>query len=422
MRKSILRWFLCLILLSIPLMVTAQNQRDDNNRNDDWNTNQSSRYDSQTGWSIEGQISKIDYGGNEIRIKTDQSSNYTIYAANAAIYTGNIKRDIDSLHRGDRITVYGREIEDNCVEARAIYASINDSYYDQFDPDARNYRKPRAVGNIRSINLRNGRIRLTGDAKYSIVVVDRATKIYKKSGKRLTLAQLRRGDDIKVSGEQIRSNTIHAIDIYISINGSIWDPYKSSSRADYYNPNARNYNNARAVGEIRSIDTRRRQIRITGDSKFNTLVVDSTTKIYAKSGKRLSLNQLRSGDDIKVSGGRIGNSTIHAVKIYISINGSIWNPSGSSYDDDYDNNGYNGTQQSSIRIMAVIRNVDLADSSIEIRNSQNYNAVVVTRSTKIYAQNGRITSLRNLQEDDSIRIIGYSSREKEITATEIRQQ
>jgi hypothetical protein len=310
MKKSMFRWFLFLMLLCIPLIVSAQGQRNYNNKNGDWNRNQPQNYNNQTGWNVKGTVTSVDYGGHEVRIRSDQSSSYTVYAANAAIYEGNNKRDINSLHRGDKVVVFGREMRSNVVEAKAIYEIVNDS------------------------------------------------------------------------------------------------------NNNYYDQNARN---AHATGTIRGINTRNNQISISGDRKYDTVVLDSATKIYAKSGRRLSLNQLNQGDDIKVAGGEIRNDTIHAVDIYISINGSIYNPSG------YTDNNYD-RDQANISLTAVITSLNSSNGRIKIRSNRNYDTIIANSNTKIYNRNDRGTSLRNLEQGDTIKIKGYANRNNEITATEIRQQ
>ncbi|MHB1456768.1 MAG: DUF5666 domain-containing protein [Armatimonadota bacterium] len=326
MRKSIMKWFMFLILMFIPLIVSAQYNDNRDNYND-WNSDQSPSYRNESGFSIRGVISSIDYGGQEIKVKTSQSRNITVYAANAGVYEGSRRRDIRNLRKGDRVIIFGREISNNTVEANTIY----------------------------------------------------------------------------------------------EITGNYPNDYR-----DYndYNSNDRN---TRAVGTIRSVDTRDREITISGDSRFDTVVLDSATKIYARTGKRLSLSQLRKGDDIKVAGARIRNNTIHAVDIYISINGSIWQPYGSPYDDYYGDgrdrdDDYYGGSRTGIRITAVITGFNTSTGQIKINKVGSYNRVLVNNNTKIYTRDGRRISLRNLDDGDSIRVVGYASKKNEITATEVRQQ
>lgn len=305
MKKSMIKWFLFLIMLCIPLVVSAQAQRD-YNKNGDWNSNQSQRYNNETGWSVKGTVTSVDYGGHVLRIRSDQSSSYIIYAANADIYEGNNRRDINSLHKGDRVVVFGREMRSNTVEAKAIYEIVNDSnnnYYDITD------RSARAVGTIRSISIRNNQITISGDRKYDTVVLDRTTKIYAKSGKRLSLSQLKQGDDIKVAGGEIRNDTIHAVDIYISINGSIYNPFKYSDNYD----GERNSISITAV--IASFNSSNGRIKIRNNRNYDTIVVNSDTRIYNRNGRGTSLRNMEQGDTIKIKGYANRNSEITATEI-----------------------------------------------------------------------------------------------------------
>ena len=305
------------MLLLIPLMASAQYSDD---RDDYRDTGQMSRYRNETGFSIRGIISSVDSGGHEISVKTAQSRTITVYAANADIYEGNTKRDIRILRRGDRVIVFGREIRYNSVEAKTIYEIAQNADYD-------------------------------------------------------------------------------------------YDDYSTNTR------------NTRAVGEIRRIDTRNKRIKISGDSNFNTVVVDSETKIYSRSGRRLTLSQLKKGDDIKVAGGRIRGKIIHAVDIYISINGSIWSPYkyGDNYDRGRDDDRYD-RRQASVRITATVRNFNTRNGRIYINRVNNYSIVIANSSTRIYSSSGRVVSLRDLDEGDSIRVVGYSTKRNELIAMEIRQQ
>lgn len=210
--------------------------------------------------------------------------------------------------------------------------------------------------------------------------------------------------------------------ILLSIPMMVSAAYQKDYNNRNYNPNNdhrnRSYDanrNSRASGEIRDIDFRNGRISISGDRKYDTVIVDGDTKIYAINGKRLSLRDLRHGDTIKVAGAERQGNSIHAVDIYISVNGSIYNPSGNSYDN-------HDHRQTSIKVTAVIRSLNSSSGRIRIGNVRNYDTVIVNSNTKIYNRNGRMTSLRNLQQDDSIKIIGYVNRSNDIIATEIRQE
>ncbi|MHB1456767.1 MAG: DUF5666 domain-containing protein [Armatimonadota bacterium] len=208
--------------------------------------------------------------------------------------------------------------------------------------------------------------------------------------------------------------------IPIVVSAAYQDNYKRNKNYNRDTRSGRNYasseRNSRAYGEIRDIDIRNARIKISGDRKYSTVTLDSDTKIYAKSGKRLRLRDLRRGDEIKVAGASRGNNTIHAVDIYIAINGSIYDPDGNAWDLNYNK------KPSSIRVTAVIRSLNSSSGRISIRNARNYDTVIVNNNTRIYTREGRGTSLRNLQQGDSIKIVGYVNRSNQIVATEIREQ
>lgn len=185
------------------------------------------------------------------------------------------------------------------------YNRSNSQVRGNYDPTARNRS---AAGTIRSIDIRNKMITISGDSKYSAVIVDSATKIYAKSGKRLSLNQLRQGDDIKVAGGQIRNNMIHAVDIYISINGSIYNPSR------YSNDN-HGQTGISITAVVSSYNSSNGRLKIRSARSYNTVIVNSNTRVYNSNGRSTSMRNLQQGDAIKIKGYTNRNNVITATEI-----------------------------------------------------------------------------------------------------------
>lgn len=198
------------------------------------------------------------------------------------VEAGEIRFDVEpafatrfpTLKEGDRVLISGTLRTQTRLTAREVRVLGG--------------RNPRALtGVVRDVDRRRSRILVRADDGNVIETEYTADTVFARLGRKVTVEQLRIGDEVWVDGSVINSRLIRATRVEVTASRDRWQ----SGQA----------------GEIVSVSRRDRTLRVDfgGETRTVSLLRDGT---ISRAGRTLTFDDCHEGDRIRVSGDLRGDA------------------------------------------------------------------------------------------------------------------
>jgi hypothetical protein len=208
---------------------------------------------------VVGRVSDVSRDGRSFRVEAGEVS--------FSVEPGFATR-FPTLKEGDRVLVSGSLRSQTRLSAREVHVLGS--------------RNPRALtGVIRDVDRRRSRILVRADDGSVVEAEYTPDTLFARLGRRVTVDQLRIGDEVWVDGSVINPRLVRATRVEVTASRDRWQSGQS--------------------GEIVSVNRRDRTLRVDFGEETRTVSVPRDVNI-SRGTRVLGLDELREGDRIRVSG------------------------------------------------------------------------------------------------------------------------
>ncbi|MFN3651937.1 MAG: DUF5666 domain-containing protein [Armatimonadota bacterium] len=209
---------------------------------------------------------------------------FRVFAQRGAVPAGR------TISRGDTVRIFGDLKGTERIHANQVQFVRSGGRDDDRDRPVRGQSRT-VEGTIREIDRQGNYIQVTVPAGNVRVTIDRDTT-FLRNGTASRLRDFKTGERVRIVGERAGLNAINARRVLFG------------GRAGWTN---------NAVGEVVGLDSRNREIDVDFDGEVWTVKVDRAN--FRGRGQQFGLNDLRLGQDVRVSGSSTGTRTVNATAI-----------------------------------------------------------------------------------------------------------